>query len=83
MLGLEMTTLIYINSPTGNKLFMRASDENGSPFAICVSDSHATITKTYFARLKVKENQELWAACLITKLVVPKLSKLVYTMKIH
>ena len=47
------------------------------------SDSHATIKKTYFARSKVKENQDLWVACLITKLVVPKLGKLVYTMRIH
>ena len=40
----------------------------------------ATIKKTYFARSKVKENQDLWLACLITKLVVPKLGKLAYTI---
>ena len=76
MLGVETTA-------TGNKLFTKASDDNVSPFAIFVSDSHATIKKTYFARSKVKENQDLWVACLITKLVVPKLGKRVYTMRIH
>ena len=72
-----------IGLTNGQQFFKKASDDNVSPFAIFVSDSHATIKKTYFARSKVKENQDLWVVCLITKLVVAKLGKLVYTMKIH